>query len=283
MVVLESGILFSLENVNNLFINVQEEYIPVIKSLAIACKFLALLFLLLNWYNMFFTHTEEKGGILSKGKIMQGVIWVLFVVWSPQVLETTESVLYSLENTISIKESTEQLTPIEAFIMTEEGAKMERNVKDADTSFSMSKLYNYIKMAFDPWSFITLILKGISWVINSLVYPIYLIERAFLLMVCKLLCPIIFALGVFEKYRELAFKWFRVYGAIFISGILLVFVTNVMDSLYQQIAYWLNGASSDVAYLRTSLSTLVAISLTALAKAKLYASSVQLSYKLFNA
>ena len=72
----------------------------------------------------------------------------------------------------------------------------------------------------------------ILWILDNVVFALFLFERFFFLTALKLLGPIIFCLAIFDKFRDLMFKWFKLYAAVWLMILPFFLAMYVSNELF---------------------------------------------------
>lgn len=153
-------------------------------------------------------------------------------------------------------------------------------------------LLSILDLISSAFYFIVLVIvKGLAWLVNGLAYPVFLIERGFLLIIMKITAPLLFALAILEKHRDLVWRWLKIYAAIFLTGLFFILVTWFTDLLFVTMSrQFLDNAYSgvhqtvfevDAGYLDRHLIQVCFYAVIVFAKVKLYATSISIANRLF--
>jgi hypothetical protein len=278
---------------------------PQIDTFLNVVKILAVAFILLNWIREAIESTKNVGigkvnyFPVSLSSLIFGIFYIAVVVNSMNILTACDTLLteyvadFKLENSgTSVGERFDkwcaEYEQTEQVIMQQE----ESNVPILGNIYS--GIARFLDLIQDGFYFIILvIIKGIAWVIHTISYPVFLIERGFLLFVMKLIAPLVFALAALKEYRELFYKWIKVYCAIFITGLFFIVVTWFCDQLFITLSdnFSSNAASGiyqgdilgmDATYRDRHMVRVCFYAMIAIAKVKLYTSSISLANRIFS-
>jgi hypothetical protein len=78
--------------------------------------------------------------------------------------------------------------------------------------------------------------------IDLFIYPLFLAERYFLLGIMQAFFPLVISLAVFEKFRSLAYTFFKLYAAVYMLVPAFFLVNIFVNQLYSEINanFWEN-------------------------------------------
>ena len=84
--------------------------------------------------------------------------------------------------------------------------------------------------------------------VNLFIYPLFLAERFFLLGIMQAFFPLVISLAVFEKFRSLAYTFFKLYAAVYMLVPAFFLVNVFVNALYTEINtnFWVNLFGTDV-------------------------------------
>src|SRR5690554_648286 len=96
-------------------------------------------------------------------------------------------------------------------------------------------LYEYLVTPFYPMKVIAFILGMFLWVMDLFIYPLFLAERFFLLGLMQAFFPLVISMAVFERFREMGYRFFILYAAVYmiVPAFFLVYV--FVNLLYEEI------------------------------------------------
>ena len=117
------------------------------------------------------------------------------------------------------------------------------------------------------------------------IYPLFLAERYFLLGILQAFFPLVISLAVFEKFRSLAYAYFKLYAGVYML-VPAFFLDNVfINNLYTEINsnFWPNLFGTDVGNrIFSPVVELGSIGFIVFLKFKLYRKATSFTLKLFN-
>ena len=182
-----------------------QEIVNVLKILAIA-------FFLLNMYTNMFSRVSDRFGQaklpFDEKKLFSSIAMVLILVFYDKLLLFMDNILLGLDKTYSDFSPTALEFPEEEEI----GADDDLGVW-AWLKIFASQAVEIIK---DPSYIVLKILEGIAWIIDTAIYGVFLLERFFFIGLLKVLGAIAIVLAVFEKFRDLFYKWVKLYISIYL-------------------------------------------------------------------
>lgn len=278
------GEYLSYEAITSAANNMVFESSSVLTGAMYGVKGIAILFILLTWMKNYIEglkDPENHRGI-SWDKIFFGILYVLLVINCDYISNVADGVLGSYEKSFNISASTEMYSFTESWItdMQDEIIEEEEekgfwsNIIDKVSGFASSAKDLFVNFG-DIWWWLFLVIKGIAWFVNLIVYPIFLLERSFLLMLMKFAMPLILALGALKSYRKLVSRWLALYCAVFITGLFFILATQFCDQVF-------GGIVMDSGIINANDSKALLFIVIAFAKAKLYKGGKDLADKLFN-
>lgn len=189
-------------------------------------KFLAVSFFLLNFYSNMLTSQLDWGTTkapFNTTKLLNSLLVVLMIAFYDKILGSLDAILQPIDQGI------QKYTPLMHDLSQDE-------ISETDGDIGV---FPYLKKAAaevrnvirNPFLLILKMAYGIFWILDNLVYGLFLIERFFYLTILKIIGPIIFCISIFEKFRDLMIKWFKLYAAYYLLIIpyfLVIFITNEM-------------------------------------------------------
>lgn len=278
--------MLTYKSVAEMFTNLEDSNFIQISNVMVFVKVIALIFIIINLIKIYLDSLgNEQAFKINWNKIIWTFVYVAFLFNYNVIIDKSEIILGEFENTIQLENSDKMYSLLEDNYMQTEFNKAKSeddNSWISDVLLQINIALKKIANLFDPMNLILMLIKAIAWLIDACIYPVFLIERGFLLLCCKLIAPFVFALATLEKYRDLAFKWFRVFAAIYLSGIFLMLVCAVCNGLQVQLVKLFNGGDT-YKWALTSTAGIMAICILSLAKGKLLGSAVNFSNKIFNA
>ncbi|WP_127023488.1 type IV secretion system protein [Flagellimonas beolgyonensis] len=241
-----------------------------LKDLTNVLKILAIAFFLINAYtNMFSKMTDRFGTTklpFNEKQFFSSLFMVMVIVFYDKLLNFLDTLLLGMDEAYS-KFSPLDFAPPEEEIKKEDEADVWAILKLAGSHF--------IQFMTDPSYIVLLLLKGLAWIIDTAIYAVFLMERFFFIGLLKVLGAIAIVLAVFEKFRDLFYKWLKLYIAIYLLifpfFLILGFTAFIFDAFEQNADMPLLGNTIQV----TVLSIMIWL------KLRLFKKSYDIVYKLF--
>lgn len=129
------------------------------------------------------------------------------------------------------------------------------------------------------------IIGVILWLLDLFIYPLFLAERYFLLGIMQAFFPLVISLSVFEKFRSLAYNFFKLYAGGVYMLVPAFFLVNVfVNNLYTEVNtnFWSSLFGTDWgSTFFAPLLQLGSIGLIVMLKFKLYRRATSFMFKLF--
>src|SRR6056297_1891910 len=94
---------------------------------------------------------------------------------------------------------------------------------------------------------LSFIIGVVLWLLDLFIYPLFLAERFFLLGIMQTFFPLVISLAVFEKFRSLAYTFFKLYAAVYMLVPAFFLVNVFVNALYTEINtnFWVNLFGTD--------------------------------------
>ena len=246
-------------------------------------KTLAVLFFLINILKKYNEGIADKDGYtwgLSPGELTKNFAIVLLVIFSTQILGFFDAILVAIEgqyrNTASALLPLQmQDIPIEEDVGALEAAKK-----------AMALLYDALVTPLFGWKVISFIVSLGLWILDLFIYPLFLAERYFLLGIMQAFFPLVLSLAVFEKFRSLAYNFFKLYAAVYMLVPAFFLVNVFINAIYTEINtnFWVNLFGTDVgSRFFAPVVQLGSIVFIVFLKFKLYKRATTFTLKLFTA
>lgn len=244
-------------------------------------KTLAVLFFLVNIIKKYTEGIADKDGYtwgLSPGELAKNFAVVLLVIFSTQVLGFFDAILVAIES--QYRDTAPALIPLQL-----QDIEIERDVGAWDAaSKAMALLYDALVTPLYPVKVISFIIGLFLWVLDLFIYPLFLAERFFLLGIMQAFFPLIISLAVFEKFRSMAYNFFKLYAAVYMLVPAFFLVNVFVNNLYEQINtnFWQNllGTSSDNNIIEIIVEA-GSIAFIVFLKFKLYKRATSFTFRLF--
>ncbi|MBI6116005.1 hypothetical protein [Salegentibacter maritimus] len=202
-------------------------------------KSLAVMFFLVNILKKYNEGIADNGGYtwgLSPGELAKNFAIVLLVIFSTQILNVFDGILVSIET--EYKDTAPALIPLQL-----QDIEIEQEVGALEVAKkAMALLYEALVTPLYPVKVISFVVGLFLWVIDLFIYPLFLAERFFLLGIMQAFFPLVISLAVFEKFRGMAYNFFRLYAAVYMLVPAFFLVNVFVNNLYAEINanFWSN-------------------------------------------
>lgn len=268
-----------LEYVDAVFTTIKESSFS--EYTIMGMKTLAVLFFLVNIIKKYSEGTVSNEGYtwgLSPGDLIKNFVVVLLVIFSTQTLSYFDSILVAIEG--QYRSTAPALIPLQF-----QDLQIEEDVNfvEAGTK-ALSMLYEYLVTPLYPMKLVAFILGLFLWIMDIFIYPLFLAERFFLLGLMQAFFPLVISLAVFEKFREMGYRFFKLYAAVYMIVPAFFLVNVFVNLLYEEINenFWGNllGDGSDSGIF-APLVQLGSIGFIVFLKFKLYRRAISFTFRLF--
>ncbi|WP_299325949.1 hypothetical protein [uncultured Maribacter sp.] len=244
-------------------------------------KGLGVLFFLVNILKKYNEGVADRYGYswgLSPGELAKNFAFVLLVIFSTQILGFLDSILVAIET--QYRDTAPALIPLQL-----QDIPIEEDLGTLDTaSKALSLLFDALITPVFGIKMFSFGIGLILWMIDLFLYPLFLTERYFLLGIMQAFFPLVISLAVFEKYRSMAYAYFKLYAAVYMLVPAFFLVNIFVNQLYAEINanFWINllGASRG----GTTMEILVeaaTIGFIVLLKFKLYKRAITFTLRIF--
>lgn len=200
-------------------------------------KGLAVLFFLINIlkkYNEGIASTDGHTWGLTPTELTKNFTIVILVIFSTQVLGVFDGILVAIEN--QYRDTAPALLPLQL-----QEIDLEQDVGALEAAKkAMSMLYEALVTPLYGMKILAFILGVGLWLLDLFIYPLFLAERYFLLGIMQVFFPFVISLAVFEKFRSLAFTFFKLYAAVYLLVPAFFLVNIFINALYREITtnFW---------------------------------------------
>jgi len=246
-------------------------------------KALAVLFFLINILKKYNEGVADREGYtwgLSPGELAKNFMIVLLVIFSTQILTFFDNILVAIEG--QYRDTAPALLPLQL-----QDIAIEEDVGALEaTKKALALLYEALVSPLFGWKILAFILGLILWILDLFIYPLFLAERYFLLGILQAFFPLIIALSVFEKFRSLAYGFFKLYAAVYMLVPAFFLVNIFINTLYTEINanFWPNLFGTDIgARVFSPVVQLGSVGFIVFLKFKLYRKATSFTLKLFSA
>lgn len=246
-------------------------------------KVLAVLFFLINLLKKYSEGATEKEGYtwgLTPAELAKNFVVVLLVIFSTQILGFFDGVLVAIES--QYRNTAPALLPLQM-----QDIPLEQDVGAIEAAKkAMALLYEALVTPLYGFKILAFIISLFLWILDLFIYPIFLAERYFLLGIMQAFFPLVLSLAVFEKFRSLAYNFFRLYAAVFMLVPAFFLVNVFINAIYTEIntSFWYNLFGTDVgSRFFAPVVELGSIGFIVFLKFKLYKRAISFTLRLFTA
>ncbi|HBT08896.1 MULTISPECIES: hypothetical protein [Leeuwenhoekiella] len=219
-----------LEYVDTIFETIQNS--PFSQFTITGIKTLAVLFFLINILKQYNEGIADKEGYtwgLRPQELAKNFAIVLLVIFSTQILGFFDSILLAVES--QYRDTAPALLPLQ---MQDIPIEEEVGMLEA-TKAAMSLLYEALVTPLFGFKIFAFIGSIILWILDLFIYPLFLAERFFLLGIMQAFFPLVLSLSVFEKFRSLAYGFFKLYAAVYMLVPAFFLVNIFINAIYTEI------------------------------------------------
>ena len=246
-------------------------------------KTLAVLFFLVNILKKYNEGIADKDGYtwgLSPGELAKNFAVILLVIFSTQILSVFDGILVAVETRYRV--TAPALMPLQLMDI-----DIEQDVGAFDAAKkAMALLYEALVTPLYPVKVISFVMGLFLWVLDLFIYPLFLAERYFLLGIMQAFFPLVISLAVFEKFRTMAYNFFRLYAAVYMLVPAFFLVNVFVNNLYTEINvnFWSNllGTTTNNNIIKIVVEA-GSIAFIVFLKFKLYTRATSFTLKLFTA
>lgn len=198
----------------------------------VGMKALAVLFFLVNIlkkYNEGIAATEGHTWGLTPTELAKNFAIVILVIFSTQVLDVFDTILVSIET--QYRDTAPALLPLQL-----QDVDLERDVGALEAAKkAMALLYEALVTPLYGLKVLAFIIGVVLWLLDLFIYPLFLAERYFLLGIMQAFFPLVISLAVFEKFRSLAYTYFKLYAGVYMLVPAFFLVNVFVNNLYTEI------------------------------------------------
>ena len=246
-------------------------------------KTLAVLFFLINILKKYNEGVTDQGSYtwgLSPAELIKNFAVVLLVIFSTQVLGFFDGILVAIE--VQYRGTAPALLPLQ---MQDIPIEEEVNIIKAAQA-AMALLYEALVTPLFGFKIFAFVVSTILWILDLFIYPLFLAERFFLLGIMQAFFPLVISLAVFEKFRSLAYNFFKLYAAVYMLVPAFFLVNVFVNAIYTEINtnFWTNLFGTDVGSgFFAPVVQLGSLGFIVFLKFKLYRRATSFTLKLFTA
>lgn len=245
-------------------------------------KVLAVLFFLINILKKYYQGGATQQGLtwgLTPTNLIKNFAVVLVVIFSTQVLNAFDSILVAIEG--QYRGTAPVLLPLG---IQEIEVEEDLGLLDATTK-AMGLMYEWLTTPFLGIRMLAWGLGLFLWVLDLFIYPLFLAERYFLLGIMQAFFPLVISMAVFEKFREMGYRFFKLYAAVYMIVPAFFLVNVFVNELYQEIIqnFWPSLFGTDLgSQLFAPVIELAGTGFIVLLKFKLYKRATSFTFRLFS-
>ena len=246
-------------------------------------KTLAVLLFLVNILKKYQEGAARQEGTtwgLQPADLLKNFVVVILVFCAPQLLSLLDSVLVSIE--AEFLDTAPALLPLQ---LEEMSVTEDVGAFDVLTQ-AMTALYEALVSPFYAIKMISFVTGLFLWLLDLFLYPLFLAERFFVLGLLQVFFPLVISLSVFEKFRGMAYTFFRLYVAVYmlVPAFFLVniFLNNLYTAINEDFFGYLLGIATENEML-TRLIEAASIGFIVLLKFKLYKRATSFTLRIFTA
>lgn len=245
-------------------------------------KALAVLFFLINIlkkYNDGIASTDGHTWGLTPTELAKNFAIVILVIFSTQVLEVFDGVLVAIES--GYRDTAPALLPLQL-----QDIDLEQDVGAIEAAKkAMAILYEALVTPLYGMKMLAFMVGVILWLLDLFIYPLFLAERFFLLGVMQAFFPLVISLAVFEKFRSLAYVFFKLYAGVYMLVPAFFLVNVFVNALYTEIStnFWESLFGTDWgSEFFAPLIQMASIGFIVFLKFKLYRRATTFTFRLFS-
>ena len=198
----------------------------------VGMKTLAVLFFLVNVlkkYNEGIATTEGHTWGLTPTELAKNFAVVLLVIFSTELLGVFDGILVAIEN--QYRDTAPALLPLQL-----QDVDLERDVGALEAAKkAMAMLYEALVTPLYGLKMVAFVIGVMLWLLDIFIYPLFLAERYFLLGIMQAFFPLVISLAVFEKFRGLAYMYFKLYAGVYMLVPAFFLVNVFVNNLYTEI------------------------------------------------
>ena len=245
-------------------------------------KTLAVLFFLINIlkkYNEGVANNEGYTWGLTPGELAKNFAVVILVIFSTQVLGVFDAILVAIES--QYRGTAPALLPLQ---MQEIDIEQDVGAIEAAKK-AMALLYEALVTPLFGLKILAFIIGLFLWLMDLFIYPLFMAERFFLLGIMQAFFPLVISLAVFEKFRSMAYNFFKLYAGVYMVVPAFFLVNVFINLLYTEVNtnFWSDLFGTDWgSQFFAPLIQLGSIGFIVFLKFKLYRRAISFTLKLFS-
>ncbi|MFP2994352.1 hypothetical protein ABN763_00500 [Spongiivirga sp. MCCC 1A20706] len=247
----------------------------------VGMKALAILFFLINILKKYNEGVANRDGYtwgLTPTELIKNFIIVILVIFSSQVLGVFDNILVAIEG--QYRNTAPALLPLQL-----QDVEIEEDTGGLEAaSKGLALLFEALSSPLFGLKILAFILSVFLWLLDLFIYPLFLAERFFLLGIMQAFFPLVISLAVFEKFRSMAYTFFKLYAAVYMLVPAFFLVNVFVNALYTEFTtnFWVNLFGFDFgSSFFAPIIELGTIGFIVFLKFKLYKRATSFTFKLF--
>lgn len=245
-------------------------------------KALAVLLFLINIikkYNEGIANNEGYSWGLTPDELAKNFLIVIVVIFSTEVLSAFDNILLAIES--QYRDTAPALLPLQL-----QDLDIEQEVGAIDAAKkAMALLYEALVTPLFGLKLLAFIIGVILWLLDLFIYPLFLAQRFFLLGIMQTFFPLVISLSVFEKFRSMAYNFFKLYAGVYMLVPAFFLVNIFINNLYTEVNtnFWSSLFGTDWgSQLFAPVIQLGSIGFIVLLKFTLYRKAISFTLRLFS-
>ncbi len=246
-------------------------------------KVLAVLLFLVNIIKKYSEGVANSEGYtwgLTPTELAKNFVVVLFVIFSTQVPGVFDNILVAIE--AQYRNTAPALLPLQL-----QDLDIEQDVGAIEAAKkALALLYEALVTPLFGLKILSFIIGLILWMLDLFIYPLFLAQRFFLLGIMQAFFPLVISLAVFEKFRSMAYNFFKLYTGVYMLVPAFFLVNIFINSLYTEVNnnFWSSLFGTDWgSQTFAPVIQLGSIGFIVLLKFTLYRRAISFTLRLFSA
>ncbi|SMO89551.1 hypothetical protein SAMN06265379_11252 [Saccharicrinis carchari] len=190
--------------------------ISFVGTFVVTAKVIGALLIIISIYSRLFKNFGRFEQLLVKEKdesslpyiLIRGLVLIVIISLSTEIFTLTDSVFSAIEKEF-VEQHTESFDMME-FIKDPYAEKQEEIISFSITSL-LSVIITKIQAVLSGKWIISGIMGMLMYMLDGIIYGLFLCERFFVLGMLKLLSPLIIAFSIFEKFRDKFYELIKVF------------------------------------------------------------------------
>lgn len=192
-------------------------------------KFFCISFIVINWYRRYMDSIGS--GLNSKSNypvlMKNSIIAVGLVAGYDFILDGLDYMLGGIETTYTTYE-------IHSIIQVDDSTKITDETDTGWTDTITDMAQTTVSVFTDPTFILLKILEGFAWLLDIMIYAIYMLERFFILFILKAIGSIALCVYPIEEFRTWTWKWLAIYIVVFLTIIPYVLINKLGNYVFTE-------------------------------------------------